>query len=106
MLSSASNLMSQKCELKFRNDQFNRVALPLLEATQLIVKIDPRQQVPAEILQWEHKLIRKQMDVPIWLFDIKFYRDRLDPEQIRGFLARSLRQLEAAMSMEVNASAH
>jgi hypothetical protein len=90
----------------FRNDQFNRVALPLLEAAKLIVKIDPRQHVPAEILQWEQKLIRKQMDVPIRLFDIKFYRDRQDPEQITDFLARSLRQLEAALSREVNASAH
>jgi hypothetical protein len=51
VLAAAGNAFREN--LRFRNDQFNRVAIPFLENAGLIVKIDPHQPLPAGLPQRE-----------------------------------------------------
>jgi hypothetical protein len=54
-------------DLTFRNDEFNRAALPVLEANGVVTLVHPAVRIPEWLPEREQKLAKRHMEIPIWM---------------------------------------
>jgi hypothetical protein len=57
--------------LRFRNEHFSRVALPLLEHGGWVVLVRPVEGIPTWLDKREHNLAKRHLDIPIWMPSLK-----------------------------------